>query len=138
MKMKLKTERSSNMIQAILIGLGAGIAVILLGALLIAYLINAEKIAQVSAGVAGVVIRFAASLIGSFAAAKLMGGKYAFICAISGMVLLVVLMAAALLLSDSIHNIWQGILAVASGSVGACLLCLLSERKTNRVKMRSR
>lgn len=138
MKMKLKTERSSNILQAVLIGIGAAIAVILLGAVLVTYLINAEKIAQSTAGVGAVFIQIAASLLGAFTAAKLVGGKYAMTCAVNGAALLVLMMAGALLLSDSINTIWQGSLAVAGGSIGACVLCLLTERKTNRVKRRSR
>jgi putative membrane protein (TIGR04086 family) len=118
-------------------GLLTGIIVTLVGSMVIASLIAAEKMEmrQMFYGVAVVVLLSA--FVGSLAAAALAGEKRLLICAISGCVYFVTMLCVSALVFDGIYeNVWSTGLLILAGSMAAGFVGIRRKNSHYRGRMK--
>ena len=80
-----KFNKQHSMIGSAAVGLGIGMLIEVMGALLCAFLINREAMPQTSMGFLAIMVHVVSAAAGGFAAGVKNGGQIAFVCGIVGL-----------------------------------------------------
>ena len=119
-------NKHHSLIGSAAVGLGIGMLVEVVGALLCAFLINREAMPQTSMGLMAAVVHGVSAAAGGFAAGVKNGGQIAFVCGIVGLALAAIWTGVGILFFDGIGEGMLGNLAgILVGTVTACGLQLL-------------
>lgn len=121
-----KFNKQHSLIGSAAVGLGIGMLIEVMGALLCAFLINREAMPQTSMGFLAIVVHVVSAAAGGFAAGVKNGGQIAFVCGIVGLAIAAIWTGIGILFFSGIAGGALGNLAgILAGSVIACALQLL-------------
>ena len=119
-------NKQHTLIGSAAVGVGIGMLVEVMGALLCAFLINREAMPQTSMGFLAIVVHVVSAAAGGFAAGVKNGGQIAFVCGIVGLAVAAIWTGIGILFFGGIAGGTLGNLAgILAGSVIACALQLL-------------
>ena len=122
-------NKQHTLIGSAAVGVGIGMLVEVMGALLCAFLINREAMPQTSMGFLAIVVHVVSAAAGGFAAGVKNGGQIAFVCGIVGLAIAAIWAGVGMLFFGGVGGGILGNLAgILTGSVIACGLQLLPKR----------
>ncbi len=121
--MKLKTKKNPSVAMAILWGLVASIGLTVLFAVVLAFMVQSEKLELEGLGAGVLITLLASSGCGCFLAVKLAGQKPLLVGAVSAAgYLLSLLSVTALFFGGEYHGVLQGAMLVLGGAMAAVLV----------------
>ncbi len=139
--MKKMIAKTGSIPLSLALGTGSGLAVSLIGACILAWLISTEKIGHAALNNAVLIILLLSSATAATVSTISAKQKRLLMCVLSGACYLVVLLAStALIFGGQYQGVGVTALAVLAGCMGVCLLGLNTgkRRKTGKYKMKNR
>lgn len=135
MKKTARERKNKSTSQSIAIGTGISLLVSIIGAAIATSMVLNETASEGAMNIISLVIQWFASALGSLAAGKIAGEKYALIVGITSGIYLLFLAAINIMFFDGIFvNIWLSLLCVAIGAAAACALCISKQGSKQRRK----
>lgn len=138
---KKVTGTASSMGGGLAMGALINIGITILGALVCASMLSSERIAESSIGYCSMTIILLSSILGSLTAVAKIKHRRIYVCALSGVIYLGMLLAAtALFFGGQYQGIGVSSLLILAGCMATALLGLRGEktRGAHKVKIRSR